>query len=97
MKVNERTERNDWPTKRQRFAYDAGYQSGKKTTEETLGARRIYSENLNAQMNASRMVNLENQNDRLGRDVASLRRELTFANDRIEQLTNSVVIIRDKK
>lgn len=29
--------------------------------------------------------------------VASLERKLQFANDRIEQLMNSVVIIRDKK
>ncbi len=47
---------------------------------------------------------LERETDKLTRQLEierqmseTLRRDLTFANDRIEQLMNSVVIIRDGK
>jgi hypothetical protein len=99
MKIMDRVERKDWRTKRQRFAWDSGFRAGRSTSDlkheaETFKAREIAWK---IQAAEAKLYTSERLLKEVNQTNEELKRELQFARDRIEQLANSVVIIREGK
>ncbi len=86
-------------SKRQRRYYDAGVDAGVIKMKTAFERDLVEFRNRGWELEASRSreLNKDNKIQTLNGEVAELKRQLQFALDRVEQLQNSVVIIRDGK
>lgn len=94
MKINTEPSRM---SKRQKRYYNAGYEAGRSAALEATVAIQARNERWNQDHKDAMLGNRDRSIHSLNGQVAELKRELQFARDRIEQLTNSVVIIRESK
>jgi predicted RNase H-like nuclease (RuvC/YqgF family) len=84
-------------SKRQRKWYDKGRTAGIQyaNNEYEYNLVKFHNRGWELEASKSREIHKDNKIQALNGEVAELKRHLQFAEDRIEQLQNSVVIIRD--
>jgi hypothetical protein len=87
----------DHLSRRKRRIYDAGWNDSLKKSDASTAALAARNESWKLSMDLTRGDRLERQLEIERAANEKLQRDLQFANDRIEQLQNSVVIIRDGK